>query len=386
LGLGEVDVLVPKATARQRSLVTCCLGDADFIEYLADRAQCHHGFNVVPYMATGAVWSLAGAVAAHSGADVRVAGPPARLARRVNDKIWFAERVTEVLGRGGLPPVYSAFSLSALARRLVALARRNPSVAVKLPDSAGSGGNFVFEVAGLARQTPRLLPDRLREMLTKAGWRGGFPLQVTGWERPVVASPSVQLWIPAGEHGLPVVEGVFDQFLRGSTAVFAGASPSELPARWQHRLACEAVRIGFVFQVLGYFGRCSFDAILIGKDADPDQLHWVECNGRWGGVSIPMTLANRLVGDWRRRPFVVVDRTGLRLPPRSLDSVLARMGRKLFVPGAHPTGLVVLSPGRLEVGSGSEIMVLGRTSAKARAQAERIAASLEEQAAPVGIQ
>jgi hypothetical protein len=261
------------------------------------------------------------------------------------------------------------------------LARRHASVAVKLPDSAGSGGNFVLESADIVRQTPRLLRDRLREMPTEAGWRGNFPLQTIGWEQPVIASPSVQLWIPTAEHGLPVVEGVFDQFLKGTTAAFAGAAPSELPTWWQHRLAEEAVRLGLLFQSLGYFGRCSFDAILIGQGTDRWQLHWVECNGRWGGVSIPMTLANRLVGNWRRWPFVVVDRMGLRALPRSLESVLARMDSELLVPGIHPTGVVVLSPGRLEAGSGFEIMVLGQTVAGARAQADRIAASLEGQGA-----
>ena len=332
-------------------------------------------------MGTGGVWSLAGAIAAQSRREVRVAAPPPRLTRRVNDKIWFGERVTEVLGRGALPPAYTAFSFSALVRRILALARRHASVAVKLPDSAGSVGNFVLESADLVRQTPRLLRDRLHEMLAEAGWRGDFPLQAIGWEQPVLASPSVQLWIPTGEHGLPVVEGVFDQFLRGTTAAFTGAAPSELPARWQQRLAQEAVRLGLLFQTLGYFGRCSFDAILIGQGTDGWQLHWVECNGRWGGVSIPMTLANRLVGNWRRRPFVVVDRRGLRALPRGLDSVLAQMNSELFVPGTHPTGVVVLSPGRLEAGSGFEIMVLGQTGAGARAQADRTAASLEGQGA-----
>ena len=44
------------------------------------------------------------------------------------------------------------------------------------------------------------------------------------------------------------------------------------------------------------------DAILIGESLADARLHWIECNGRWGGVSIPMTLANRLTGDWARHP------------------------------------------------------------------------------------
>src|SRR5690606_17302709 len=113
--------------------------------------------------------------------------------------------------------------------------------------------------------------------------------------------PSVQLWIPprpAAEEGAPadpVVEGVFTQLL-GSAGEFMGGAPSRLPAAVQARLAQEAVYLGGLLQALGYVGRCSLDAILVGDDPHGATPHWIECNGRWGGMSIPMTLANRLVG------------------------------------------------------------------------------------------
>ncbi len=55
LGLGKVDVLVPRATNRQRSLATRCGSDPDFVGHLADRARSHQGFNLVTYMGTGGV-------------------------------------------------------------------------------------------------------------------------------------------------------------------------------------------------------------------------------------------------------------------------------------------------------------------------------------------
>ena len=338
--------------------------------------------NLLPYMGTGGVWALAGAIAARSGVEVRVGAPAPRLTRRVNDKLWFAGRVTEVLGRRALPPAYPAFSLWALTRRVLALAKRHVSVAVKLPDSASSRGNFVFESESLLRLPSLCVLDRLRQALHHAGWRGRFPLLVTGWEQPVAGNASVQLWIPDCPAGPPLVEGIFEQHLAGEAGLFAGAAPSDLPLGFQRRLALEASRLASLFQELGYFGRCSFDAILVGEDPASWQLHWIECNGRWGGTSIPMTLANRLVGDWKRRPFVVVDRrTAEPGPKRKFAAFLQEVGRDLFVPGGRDTGAVVLAPGRIEAGTGLALMVLGETAQAARTRAKQIAAKLSRNAA-----
>ena len=124
------------------------------------------------------------------------------------------------------------------------------------------------------------------------------------------------------------------------------------------------------FRHLGYFGRCSFDAILVGGDPAAWQLHWVECNGRWGGTSIPMTLANRLVGDWRRVPFVVVDRRGAE-PGSSVEfgRLLEEIGDDLFVPGVREVGMVLLRPGG--PAAGLAFMAFGETVPAARAQADR---------------
>jgi len=377
LRLDAVEVVVPRAGAarRQRSFAARCADDGRIMARLAERARSV-GLQILPYMGSGHVWRLAGALAAACGTSVRVAAPPPRLTQRVNDKLWFAERVAEVLGRRALPPSLPAFSLSALTRELAYLARSHGSVAVKVPDSAGSCGNFVLSAAEIRDSRPRALERHLRRLLRHAGWRGGFPLLVTAWEQPVLASPSVQLWLPAREQGGPVVEGVFDQLLTGPEAAFAGAVPSALPMAWQRRLAREGAQLGALFQELGYFGRCSLDAIILGEPLD-GELHWVECNGRWGGVSIPMTLANRLVGDWHRRPFVVVDHTGLNGPRRPLAWYLERIADELFIPGEREEGAVFLSPGRIEDGTGLQLMVLDRTLPAARRRAERVVARLE---------
>jgi hypothetical protein len=282
-----------------------------------------------------------------------------------------------VLGRSALPPTATVFGRAALARRLLSLATRHAQVAVKVPDSAAALGNVVLDAPDLAGHTASHVAGTVFELLRVAGWRGEFPLLVTGWEQPIVASPSVQLWVPRPDESGPLIEGVFDQLLIGRGGAFAGATPSSLPAHWRHRLAAEAARLAGLFQRLGYFGRCSFDAIIVG-DGDQDwRLHWIECNGRWGGVSIPMTLANRLVGDWRRRPFVIVDRDGLRRCSRRLEDVLDDMVDELLLPGVRDTGLVILSPGRLEAGTGYNLMVLAESTAAARTSAGRICARLD---------
>jgi hypothetical protein len=275
------------------------------------------------------------------------------------------------------PPAYPAFSLWALTRRVLALAKRHASVAVKLPDSASSLANFVFESESLLRLPSLRVLDRLRHALHGAGWRGRFPLLVTGWEQPVGTNPSIQLWIPDSTEGPPLVEGIFEQHLAGEAGLFAGAAPSDLPLGWQRRLAVEAWRLASLFQDLGYFGRCSCDAILVGEDPAFWQLHWIECNGRWGGTSLPMTLANRLVGDCNRRPFVVVDRRMAEPgPEREFAEFLQEIEGDLFAPGVRDTGAVVLAPGRIEAGTGLALMIICETAEAARVQAQRIATKL----------
>jgi hypothetical protein len=45
--------------------------------------------------------------------------------------------------------------------------------------------------------------------------------------------------------------------------------------------------------------------ILVGNSLGDCRLEFIECNGRWGGTSLYMTLMNRIFGDWTRQPFAV---------------------------------------------------------------------------------
>ena len=376
LRLGHVEILTPAASAKPLALAQRCANDSVLVGRAADLARRSGGLNVVPYMGTGGVWRLAWRIADVARVPVRVAAPTPRLTRRVNDKTWFAARVGEVLGAQAAPVSKAVYNLAALAGQAAALARQYLCVAIKIPDSASSAGNIILQSRDLRDMTLRHLRNTAASSLRSVGWQGAYPLMVTAWEEPILASPSAQIWVPDRCEGLPVFEGLFDQVVIGPAREFAGAAPSDLPEPWRHRLSQEAVRLAYVFQELGYFGRCSFDSIIVGEDLAAASLHWVECNGRWGGVSIPMTLANRLIGDWTLRTPVVIDRENMSGAPRNFDEILAELDADLFKPGLRETGAVIISPSRLQVGSGYEVMVLGESVTAAKAQAEDLAARL----------
>ena len=121
-----------------------------------------------------------------------------------------------------------------------------------------------------------------------------------------------------------------------------------------------------LFQRLGYFGRVSFDAIVAGETHDAAQLHWIECNGRWGGVSIPMSLVNRLTGDWVKHPFVVAQCEGLRLPHRSFNEVLDLLSGLLFGRNSSLGGLVIMTPQAIESGQGYHLVAIADDLSEAR--------------------
>ena len=376
LGLGRVEVVRAGADHDDPTcpLSDRCARDPRVFGGIVDEARRHGRLTVVPYIGTGGVWRLAGALAARSGAEIRVAAPLPRLTERVNDKLWFAQRVAEVFGGRALPPTQAATGPEGLARRVTLLARRHRQVVVKVPDSSGAAGTLVVDSSDLHGLPPSTVRDRLLGALADRGWQGAYPLIVGVWEEPVVSSPSVQLWIPEPEKP-PVVEGIFVQLVAAGDGKFIGAAPSELPEPWDRRLAGEAVRLACLFQELGYFGRCSFDALLIGEDLGSAELHWLECNGRWGGVSVPLTLANRLAGGREDRTFAVVQRKDAPREPEAISALLARLDGSL-VGGGSDRGVVVLTPTVFTAGRGMHFMVLAGSAAEARAKAAAVAAAL----------
>ena len=81
----------------------------------------------------------------------------------------------------------------------------------------------------------------------------------------------------------------------GEEKVFVGSRPSTLPDAVNQELGAGALMVGAVLQELGYVGRCSFDHLVIGDVHGDFLVVFTECNGRWGGTSMPMSLLDRLL-------------------------------------------------------------------------------------------
>jgi len=106
---------------------------------------------------------------------------------------------------------------------------------------------------------------------------------------------------------------------------------------------------------MGYVGRCSFDLLLTGNDMENARPEFIECNGRWGGTSIPMVLMNRLVGDWTSRPYTTRRYLLDELRKWQLRDLLTALRDRLFDPVSGHGRLVLMNAsgvghsGRLDV-------------------------------------
>lgn len=380
LHLGAPEVLPASGNGYRSGLARAAAHDPVILDRAVVLARSAGRLAILPYMATGWVWRLAQEIAGRAQVPVAVAGPPPWLTRAVNDKLWFARRVSDLLGPSALPESFAAHGMAALVAFLQRLMRRHEAVAVKMTSAASSVGNLILDSRDLRSLDGRKIKDQLLQRFQEENWIVEYPLQATAWEAPPVCSPSVQLWIPEAESGPPVIEAIFDQVLMGRGYRFVGAAPTDLPETWQQRLGEEAMQLALLFQTLGYFGRCSFDAILVGAALDEAELHWVECNGRWGGVSIPMSIMNRLFGDWKRRPFVTVSQAFNGPPGLSVPRFLEAFRGELLRPGDRDVGAVLLAPATLESGQGIDLLVCDHTVEAAQARADRIVGRL----APAG--
>ncbi|MHA6262356.1 preATP grasp domain-containing protein [Arenibacterium sp. CAU 1754] len=334
-----------------------CLRDSDVYAELLAFVRATNGATLAAHYTTGTIWALAARLSAESGHSVHVAGPPPVLSRRVNNKLWFGAVAARLLGKEAVPPKRTAQSTSALTGHVRDMSRKWDRIVVKVPDSAGSAGNVVLESADLRSMTARDIHAFLRQELSVLGWPPPFPVAIEVWDFNALTSPSVQTWIPpAGQT--PVIEGVYEQVLEGDQHAFAGAVEADLPDHLRAELILDGVRLALLFQALGYYGRCSFDAIAYGESLDRARLHWIECNGRWGGVSVPMTLINLLSGGRTRPPHVIVQRNDLAFAPRRFDEVLGEFA-DVRPSSDLSTGTVFLTPYSLSTGTGCHHLTFG---------------------------
>lgn len=321
-----------------------CREDPVVFSKLKSALSDHGAMSIIPYLCTGNIWRLAHKLSTDTGACVQVCGPPPRLSKRANDKIWFSSRTRELLGDEALPPTYSAYGPAAAAGHIARLAKMAAKVVIKVPDSAGSMGNVVLESSQVSDLTLSDLRAYLLELLYRTGWEGRYPVLAGVWDDNVYASPSLQMWIPSSNQGSPVVEGIFEQRVQGSKGKFVGAVRSHLAPEIEHRLVNEALQFAFLFQKLGYFGRCSLDCVIAHSTETGEQVHWIECNGRWGGVSLPMTLVNCLGGAYLNGGLVIVQQASQASRMLTTQKTIEVISELLHERGGAKRGLILLAP------------------------------------------
>lgn len=384
LGLGAITAVTVGAapSVSPQNLAKRCLGDQVAFERLRELASTSDEVTLMPYIGSGHNWLLARQLALESAKPVHVAAPQPALTRRVNDKAWFAQIIERVLGSEALPPAINVSSAAAMAARVRQLASVSERIVVKIPDSAGSVGNLVFRSDTFRQRSLREIRDILLAHLGELGWSQRYPLVVQTWETNALSSPSAQIWVPRHGDGMPIVAGVFEQITEGERGKFVGSTASHLPKSVTARLIHESTLLAALLQVLGYFGPMSLDCIVADDGHGGHQVHWIECNGRWGGVSIPMTLVNRLTGDWHRHPFVVAQRNNIDLPSRRFVDVLELLSDLLFPRDGDLSGVVLLGPQVFESGCGYQLVSIAHEEAEARALADQAVTRLAGRRSP----
>lgn len=303
LGLGSATRVQPSARFGKMR-VARALQEEPAFSSLVDAATANRGLTIHPYMSIESVWELGRRLAQESKAPIEILGPPPPVMWVANDKSTLNEAVTTLLGADWLVETVLSSEPDAMAASLAELSTRHSKVGLKRLRCASASGNRVFESATLTARSRESIRDEVDLFLEHTQWDGLEPVQTVAWEVTDL-SPSTQVWIPPAGSAEPRLDGVYEQILTGDEGIFVGSRPSTLPATINRRLGEAALKVARGFQALGYVGRCSFDHLVLGDPDHHPRLVFTECNGRWGGTSIPMSLVDRVVSGSRpgRRPL-----------------------------------------------------------------------------------
>jgi hypothetical protein len=361
LGLGAPTWLRPALADHPLRLASACWADRAVRRTLihalrnGDLSQLH------PHMGNSSVWQLAALLHETSRRPLQVIAPPPGLTEWVNDKLAFAETIERLFGRDLIPRTEEAANFTTLARRVRELAAGATCIGLKLPDSAGGGGNVVVDADVFKRRSLHDTVQELRRLLAPLSWNGQCDLLVGSWETDVVCAPSAQLWIPPQSGGPPLVEGLYEQIIVGREGIFVGNRPASTLGSLTQEIVDRCWLLALLYQHLGYVGRCSFDMILVGESLAASRLQFVECNGRWGGTSIPMMLMNRIFGDWNTRPYAAQEWVVEGLSRLRFAEVLDHFADDLFDVRSGEGHVIFYNPGRIRAQSGINVLALGDT-------------------------
>lgn len=362
LGLGSVEWLHPRPISPAGRIAEACWRDETVRDKLAVRLGAGRLAQLHPHMGTKGIWELAALLSEKARTPLRVIAPPPAVSTLANDKVAFTDIVRRLFGEALIPRTVSACNFALLAQRLQTLSRECPVVGIKLPNSAGGDGVLVLNSAEFLGRGLKEIRHQLKPLLPALKWGGDSELLIDCWETQIVCSPSVQIWIPPEPAGEPIVEGLFVQTFVPGTGCFVGSRPAELPAQHNREIVNRCWLLARLFQRLGYIGRCSFDLILVGASLEKSRLEFIECNGRWGGTSAPMTLMNRLVGDWKAQPYFSCVCSSPALAGYTFGELQAALGEELFDWRTRAGSLVLSLPDRLPARSAIDVIALGPTT------------------------
>jgi len=367
LDLGEVEFLLAEPVDGLMAVARACEEGAVW-RRLVERTREAGGLVIHPFMGIEAAWKLGRELAAATGVEVPVVAPPPPATWIANDKALFGEVVELTLGDGWLVETHRAADVGSLAGHLLRLAERHRRVALKRLRCASAMGNAVFEASDLKGAGEAGVEGMVHDFLTRTEWNGEEEVLAVAWEETDI-SPSTQMWIPPAGAGLPRLDGIYEQILKGEHKVFIGSRPSGLPAAVNDKLAAASLEVAVSLQALSYVGRCSFDFVVVGDPESDCQLRFTECNGRWGGTSTPMALLDRLV-EPPRPPYRAQDVVHPRLVGASFSDLVKQMGEELFDAGTGRGSFVFYNTGPLTGFGKMDVIAIGRSREEADAALE----------------
>ncbi|MCX8225901.1 MAG: hypothetical protein OTI35_07500, partial [Sulfitobacter sp.] len=110
---------------------------------------------------------------------------------------------------------------------------------------------------------------------------------------------------------------------------------------------------------LGYYGRCSLDAVICDHDNVGNSIHWIECNARWSGVSIPLAILDSIGVKSDESEMMILQE---RLPGGPIDtpSALKAMGDVLYSGAPSKEGVILMSPPMGAVSSTANLLVFAK--------------------------
>ncbi len=368
LNLAPVDFVHATPVETRLALARAC-SEGEAWDRIVQRTRAGGGLAIDPFMGIEEVWELADSLTRSTGAPVSVLAPPPPVTWIANDKQLFSQLVDLVLGPDWLVETRIGRSPEALARELLSLAERHSQVGLKRLRCASAMGNKVFVASEIQGRQVDVVATKVRRFLDRTQWQGDEDVQVVAWEQ-VDHSPSTQLWIPPPEVGGPRLDGVYEQLLEGRHKVFVGSRPSTLPQSVNSEAKAGSMAIALALQALGYVGRCSFDFVLVGNPEADFQLHFTECNGRWGGTSIPMTFLDRLLAGQRRPPYRAQDFIHPGLVGAIFADLVDQVGDEAFDVQGGTGRFIFYNTGPLERFGKLDVIAMGETQEEAEAALE----------------